>query len=74
VKIAGTGSTDDGIEAWFINRETREILMIPGRDSLLIQINNSDLNIGTAISNNRHCWTSHITRTDAANRTDFCRP
>ena len=70
VQIAAPGPAHHRIKAWLIDGQKAQIVVIPGGDALGIEIHHRHLNLGTAISDNRHRGPAHIAGADTTDRTD----
>lgn len=70
MKISASASTDDLIQAGFVDRKLGEIGVVPGINARLVEIDNGDLYVRTTVCNNRHGRTAHVASTDAADVAD----
>ena len=70
VKVSPSASTDDLIQAGFIDRKLGEIGVVPSVDASLIEVDDGHLELRTTVSNNSHGRTTDVSSTDAADVAD----
>ena len=70
MKVSPSTSTDDLIQAGFIDGQLGEICIIPSINACLVEVDNDDLNLRATVCNHRHGRTANVASTDAADVAD----